>query len=109
MLNRAEIIQAVVNALNARTYLEIGVAHAETLLRVRAATRIGIDPARPSPNIVHAATGVLSDAFGDLGRALAFLGLAPLVAGIVLAPFLPESARRPLDEVSPTEPEPAPA
>lgn len=54
-------------------------------------------------------TGVLSDAFGDLGRALAFLGLAPLVAGIVLAPFLPESARRPLDEVSPTEPEPAPA
>lgn len=67
MLNRAEIIQAVVNALNARTYLEIGVAHAETLLRVRAATRIGIDPARPSPNIVHAATGVLSDALNFPG------------------------------------------
>lgn len=67
MLNRADIIQTVVDAARARTYLEIGVAHAETLLRVRAATRIGIDPARPSPNIVHAATGVLSDALNFPG------------------------------------------
>jgi hypothetical protein len=60
MLGRADIIQAVINATGARTYLEIGVAHGETLLKVEAANRIGIDPARPSPNVVNAATAFLS-------------------------------------------------
>lgn len=70
MLNRAEVIQAVIDAVGAQTYLEIGVAHGETLLRVNVPQRIGIDPARPSPNIINAATGVLSSGLNTSGARL---------------------------------------
>ncbi|HLF41680.1 MAG TPA: MFS transporter, partial [Acidimicrobiia bacterium] len=46
--------------------------------------------------------GVLSDHIG-LGPALAILGVPSLLAAAVLIPKLPESAARPLDEVSPSE------
>ncbi|MFZ4585707.1 MAG: MFS transporter [Acidimicrobiia bacterium] len=48
-------------------------------------------------------TGFLTDVTGSLGGALALLGFAPLCAALFLAPFLPESARLELDEVSPSE------
>jgi hypothetical protein len=67
MLNRTEVIQRIVGAVRAQTYLEIGVAHGETLLRVNAPERIGIDPARPSPNIVNTATTALSSALNAPG------------------------------------------
>jgi MFS family permease len=47
--------------------------------------------------------GTLADELGGLGRTIALCGLAPLVAAIFLAPRLPESAHRRLDDVSPPE------
>ncbi|MGZ6998393.1 MAG: MFS transporter [Acidimicrobiia bacterium] len=49
------------------------------------------------------AAGLLSDAIGDLGIAIAVCGVAPLVAAIFLLPRLPESSGRALDDVSPSE------
>ncbi|MCZ7531220.1 MAG: MFS transporter [Acidimicrobiia bacterium] len=48
------------------------------------------------------AAGLLSDPLGGIGRAVAVLGVAPLVAAIVLVPFLPEAAHRGLDDLSPS-------
>lgn len=49
------------------------------------------------------AAGMLADALGGFGLALCILAVAPLVAALVLAPFLPESAHRKLEDVSPSE------
>ena len=40
---------------------------------------------------------------GGLGPAIALCGLAPLVAAVLLLPRLPETAARPLDDISPSE------
>lgn len=48
------------------------------------------------------AAGALSGPLGGIGRAVALLGIAPLVAALVLVPFLPESAHRRLDDLSPS-------
>jgi MFS transporter, putative metabolite:H+ symporter len=45
----------------------------------------------------------LDDVVGGLGRAIALCGLASLAAALLVIPFLPEPADRPLDEVSPSE------
>jgi MFS family permease len=50
--------------------------------------------------------GVLSDPIG-LGHALALCGIGALLAAAFLLPRLPESARRSLDDVSPTGSNPA--
>lgn len=47
--------------------------------------------------------GALADRFDGFGVALCILAVAPLIAALGLAPFLPESAHRTLDEVSPSE------
>jgi len=47
-------------------------------------------------------TSALEGPVGGLGPAIALCGIAPLVAAL-LVPFLPETAARRLDEVSPTE------
>jgi predicted MFS family arabinose efflux permease len=49
------------------------------------------------------AAGALSDSMGGLGNAIAILGIAPIVAALVLLPRLPESSGRALDDVSPSE------
>ncbi len=46
---------------------------------------------------------LLTDPLGGLGRAIAVCGIAPLLAAIFLAPKLPETAGRGLDDVSPSE------
>jgi predicted MFS family arabinose efflux permease len=50
-----------------------------------------------------ALVGLLRDAMGGLGRAIAVCGIAPLLAAVFLAPKLPETAGRGLDDVSPSE------
>ena len=47
--------------------------------------------------------GQLSDHFGGIGRAIAFCGIASLLAAIVI-PALPESFGRELDDLSPSAP-----
>jgi MFS family permease len=47
--------------------------------------------------------GFLADPFGGLGRSIALCGIAPFLAAIFLAPKLPETAGRGLDDVSPSE------
>lgn len=47
--------------------------------------------------------GVLADPLGGLGRAIAILAIAPIVAALLLVPRLPESAFQTLEEVSPSE------
>ena len=47
--------------------------------------------------------GLLADQLHDLGLAIAFCGIAPIVAALVLLPRLPESSGRALDDVSPSE------
>lgn len=53
-LARWHILQAAVAILNARTYLEIGVADGAAILRVAAPNRIGVDP-MPTPQPIAAA------------------------------------------------------
>jgi MFS family permease len=48
------------------------------------------------------ATG-LKGPVGGLGPAIAVCGLAPLVAAVLFLPRLPETATRPLDDISPSE------
>jgi putative MFS transporter len=45
----------------------------------------------------------LESAVGGLGNAIALCGIAPLLAAILVLPWLPEAADRTLDEVSPPE------
>jgi MFS family permease len=47
--------------------------------------------------------GFLADPLGGLGRSIALCGIAPFVAAIFLAPKLPETVGRGLDDVSPSE------
>ena len=47
--------------------------------------------------------GALPDPLGGLGRSIALMGIATLVAAVVVIPRLPESAPLALDVVSPTE------
>ena len=51
-------------------------------------------------------TGLLASSKGELGRAIAFCGIASLVAAIFLVPRLPESAALALDDVSPPDARP---
>jgi MFS family permease len=51
-------------------------------------------------------TGLLAGSKGELGRAIAFCGIASLFAAIFLVPRLPESAALALDEVSPPDARP---
>jgi len=46
--------------------------------------------------------GVLSDALGGLGNAIALLGIGSLASAVLLVPRLPEPAGRLLDDVSPS-------
>ncbi len=66
MLNRADVIQKIVDSTGARTYLEIGLHHSETFLTVNAERKIGVDPARPSPRLVNAASQALSNALSNI-------------------------------------------
>lgn len=45
----------------------------------------------------------LKGAVGGLGPAIALCGVAPLVAAVFVVPRLPETADRPLDDISPSE------
>ena len=47
--------------------------------------------------------GALADPLGGLGRSIALMGIATLIAAVVVIPRLPESAPLALDVVSPTE------
>ena len=62
--------------------------------------------------VAGSATGLvlatqLRDAAGGLGPAIAWCGLATVAAALLVVPRLPETARRDLDDVSPTERPPA--
>jgi len=50
--------------------------------------------------------GSLSDPLGGLGRSIALMGVATLIAAVAVIPRLPETANLTLDDVSPTESEP---
>jgi hypothetical protein len=87
MFTRAQVIQKVLDAVGGSTYLEIGVAHAETLLAVRAPLRIGIDPARPSRRIIDYAAGALSRTLNRLGDDIYLeIGAAPTDTGLRARP-----------------------
>ena len=43
-MNRIKIIQKLINKVRAKTYLEIGVAGGNCFLKIRAPTKIGVDP-----------------------------------------------------------------
>ncbi len=45
----------------------------------------------------------LESTVGGLGNAIALCGIAPVLAAVLVLPFLPEAADRTLDEVSPSE------
>ncbi|UCC43652.1 MAG: class I SAM-dependent methyltransferase [Candidatus Zixiibacteriota bacterium] len=60
MYNRAEVIQKIIDHTGAKRYLEIGVAHAETFLKVKVDHRIGVDPERPSQHLVNAFAQVMA-------------------------------------------------
>ena len=47
-VRRWHVIQAVIAATGARTYLEIGIADGQNILRVDAPVKIGVDPIAPS-------------------------------------------------------------
>ncbi len=49
--------------------------------------------------------GALSDPLGGLGRSIALTTIGTLVAALLVVPFLPESAHRNLDEISPSLPD----
>ena len=49
MLNRIQIIQRLINATNAKTYLEIGVNNGRCFLRIKARRKIAVDPAMKIP------------------------------------------------------------
>ena len=51
--------------------------------------------------------GQLSDPLGGIGRAIALCAIPTIVAAILFVPRLPEPAGKSLDEISPTEAEPA--
>lgn len=70
MMNRAEIIQKVADKIGAKTYLEIGVAHAETLLQLAIPHKIGVDPARPAPAIVQVSAQALTNKLNSSGARL---------------------------------------
>jgi SHS family lactate transporter-like MFS transporter len=48
-------------------------------------------------------TTILEGPAGGLGPAIALCGLAPLLAALVLLPFVPETAAQRLDDISPTQ------
>lgn len=50
-IRRWHVIQAVIASLNARTYLEIGVADGQSILQVDAPVKIGVDPIAPSGSV----------------------------------------------------------
>ncbi|MFH1427409.1 MAG: class I SAM-dependent methyltransferase [Patescibacteria group bacterium] len=43
-MNRAEVIQKIINKIKAKTYLEIGVEYGSTFLKIRAKKKIAVDP-----------------------------------------------------------------
>jgi MFS family permease len=45
----------------------------------------------------------IKSSVGGLGTAIALCGIAPLIAACFVVPRLPETADRPLDDISPTE------
>ena len=51
LMDRMQLIQHAVDALQARTYLEIGVDAGECFCAVRAPIKIGVDPVAPKPAV----------------------------------------------------------
>ncbi len=51
-VSRRDVIQRCIEALGARTYLEIGVSDGRCFAAVQAPTRIGVDPIAPAPLVV---------------------------------------------------------
>lgn len=49
MLNRIQIIQRLINATNAKNYVEIGVNNGKCFLRIRAHRKIAVDPVSKIP------------------------------------------------------------
>lgn len=43
-MNRLNVIQQVINKINAKTYIEIGIGYGEILLNIKAADKVGVDP-----------------------------------------------------------------
>lgn len=52
-LTRMELVQRAIDGLGARAYLEIGVDQGECFSRVRAATKVGVDPVPAQPLVVR--------------------------------------------------------
>jgi len=44
VMNRTKVIQSIINKINAKTYLEIGVAKGVNFIRINASKKIGVDP-----------------------------------------------------------------
>ena len=44
VLHRLDVLQEIINRINARTYLEIGVRKGATFLRIRARHKLAVDP-----------------------------------------------------------------
>ena len=50
-MNRTDLIQKVLDNINAKVYVEIGVAYAENFNKIHCSNKIGIDPS-PAPNSI---------------------------------------------------------
>ena len=54
------------------------------------------------------AAGLLTDVFDDLGSAIAVLAVGPVLAGLVIVAFYPETVRLELEDLNPSDREPSP-
>jgi len=56
-VKRYHVIQAAIDRLRARTYLEIGVSRGTTFERIDVAVKIGVDPIEPSEKVLRVLAG----------------------------------------------------
>jgi SAM-dependent methyltransferase len=67
-MNRWDVVNLVTDHTNAKTYLEIGVSDGQTMSKLRAPFRIGVDPAPHASAVGHCSifVGKTSDVFFDM-------------------------------------------
>ncbi len=67
MYDRIQVVQKVIDAVGARTFLEIGVWKAEAFMAIRAPRKIGVDPIKPAPAILQAGAKAIEDSLNAAG------------------------------------------
>ena len=58
-MKRTDIIQSLINKIDAKKYLEIGVSAGENFRDIKCETKVGVDPEPNTPATIH----VTSDDF----------------------------------------------